>query len=193
VTSSRPQRYLAGNPAQRTARRFRRRAWAAVRFSVRPPRPDNSAIRRVSTTAASPPAAIGVRRCTPLPPTASSWITVTQTSPFLMHAAPDPSPLTVRPWSWRRGERELQPRRTDAAGTRGRLLDGRAADRMSEDLGLIRGRRKGVAGESSSRPGFGRRSGPPERRGGARQCVPGRRAQQGSASQVCLRPVPSSR
>ena len=88
--------------------------------------------------------------------------------------------------SRRRGERgapwEPRPGRPDAAGTRGRLLDGRLPTGCLEtrgDPGQAEGCHPGIIQRARLRQAVR----PPERRGGARQCVPGRRAQQGAASQ----------
>ena len=62
-----------------------------------------------------------------MPPTGSSWIAVALTSASVVHAARGPSPLTVRLIVGHGAgvSGELPPGRPDAAGTRGRLLDGR--------------------------------------------------------------------
>jgi len=75
--------------------------------------------------------------------------------------------------SRRRGERGARPGRPDAAGTQGRLLDGCRPDAWRP--GVIRGRRKGTGPGIIQRARLRQAVRPPELRGGARQCVPGRR------------------
>src|SRR5690349_5771582 len=62
-----------------------------------------------------------------MPPTGSSWIAVALISASVVHAARGPSPLTVRLIAGHGAGVSGKPRpgRPDAAGTRGRLLDGR--------------------------------------------------------------------
>jgi hypothetical protein len=65
--------------------------------------------------------------CPHLPPTGSSWIAVALISASVVHAARGPSPLTVRLMVGHGAgvSGEPRPGRPDAAGTQGRLLDGR--------------------------------------------------------------------
>ena len=72
-----------------------------------------------------------------MPPTGSSWIAVALISASVVHAARGP----VAPHgkadggSRRRGERGARPGRPDAAGTQGRLLDGRLSAGCRETPG----------------------------------------------------------
>jgi hypothetical protein len=79
-------------------------------------------------------------------------------------------------------EREPQPGRPDATGVRGRAPGWPAVGRMPGD-GVIRSRRKGASPESSSRPGFGTRSGPRTVAAEPASAFPVAGAQQGAASQ----------
>ena len=98
------------------------------------------------------------------------------TSASVLHAARGPSPLKVRLIVGHGAgvSGEPRPGRPDAAGTRGRLLDGRLPTGCLETRGD-----PGQAEECQPRnhPASQASAGgqAPERRGGARQCVPSRR------------------
>ena len=93
--------------------------------------------------------------------------------------------------SRRRGEREPRPGSPDAAGTRGCLLDGRLPTgclETGDDPGQAEGCQPGIIQRARLRQAV--RS--PERRGGARQCVPGRRAAARCGFLACPRPATPS-
>jgi len=116
------------------------------------------------------------------------------TSASAVHAARGPSPLTVRLIVGH------------GAGVSGEPRPGRPMLQEVEDVswmagcrpdawrpGVIRGRRKGASPGSIQRAGLRQAVRPPERRGGARQCVPGRRGAARCGFPACPHPVPPSR
>ena len=132
--------------------------------------------------------------CPHMPPTGSSWIAVALISASVVHAARGPSPLTVRLIVGHGAgvSGEPRPGRPDAAGTRGRLLDGRLPTGCLEtpgDPGQAEGCQPGIIQQARLRQAVR----PPERRGGARQCVPGRRGAARCGFPACPRPATPSR
>ncbi len=94
--------------------------------------------------------------------------------------------------SRRRGERGAPAGTSDAAGTRGRLLDGRLPTGCLE-TGGDPGQAEGCQPRQLQRAGLRQAVRPPERRGGARRCVPGRRGAARCGFPACPRPATPSR
>ena len=129
-----------------------------------------------------------------LPPTGSSWIAVALISASVVHAARGP----VAPQgkadggSRRRVSGEPRPGRPGTAGTQGHLLDGRLPAgclKTRGDPGQAEGCQPGIIQRARLRQAVR----PPERRGGARQCVPGRRGAARCGFPACPRPATPSR
>jgi hypothetical protein len=116
-----------------------------------------------------------------MPPTGSSWIAVALISASVVHAARGPSPLTVRLIVGHGAgvSGEPRPGRPDAAGTRGRLLDGRLPTGCLEtrgDPGQAEGYRPrnhpaSQASAGGQAPGTSRRSPPVRSRSPGRSKV----------------------